>query len=51
MSTENAPTPDPQSVGAPAAPHPARLPYEPPALEPLGPWSVLTVQQSVPITP
>jgi hypothetical protein len=34
---------------APAAA--ARPPYEPPSLEALGPWSVVTVQQSVPIVP
>ncbi len=28
-----------------------RLPYTPPRLERLGPWSALTLQQSVPIFP
>jgi hypothetical protein len=37
----------------PAAPAPAgeRRPYTPPALERLGEWSALTLQQSVPIGP
>lgn len=28
-----------------------RLPYAPPRLEPLGAWSALTLQQSIPIGP
>jgi hypothetical protein len=29
---------------------PQRAPYVPPALEPLGTWSALTLQQSFPVT-
>jgi hypothetical protein len=39
---------------ADAAPHTeprARRPYPPPRLEPLGAWSALTLQQSIPIFP
>lgn len=29
---------------------PERLPYQPPVLQPLGPWQAVTLQQSVPLT-
>jgi hypothetical protein len=41
-------TPEALTESAPAA---ERLPYTPPALERLGEWSALTLQQSVPIGP
>lgn len=38
--------------GEPASPaHPSRRPYVAPALEHLGAWSALTLQQTVPIGP
>jgi hypothetical protein len=41
--------PDPS--GAVPVSLPARLPYEPPVLERLGPWEAFTLRQSVPIFP
>jgi hypothetical protein len=32
-------------------PHPRRAPYHAPMLEPLGRWTALTLQQSIPIGP
>lgn len=42
------------AVSTGAAPHPvprARRPYTPPRLEPMGAWSALTMQQSIPLFP
>lgn len=44
MSTPPATEPAP-------TPAPLRAPYERPVLEPLGRWSALTLQQTVPLTP
>ncbi|HVM43870.1 MAG TPA: hypothetical protein VMT77_10190 [Gemmatimonadales bacterium] len=45
---------DEHAAAAPAAPQPLparKTPYEPPALERLGPWEAFTLQQSIPIFP
>jgi hypothetical protein len=43
--------PDPKDERVPYDRAAERLPYSPPALEPLGPWRALTLQQSIPIGP
>ena len=40
----------PDLMSTPTHRVPARAPYVPPALEALGAWSALTLQQTVPVT-
>jgi hypothetical protein len=43
------PNEEAQRLLEPVADRPERRPYTPPSLEPIGRWSSLTLQQSIPI--
>jgi hypothetical protein len=51
IPAETTSAPQPESPGSTRQAAEARAPYQPPALERLGPWQAFTLQQSIPIFP